>query len=408
MKRTPQPATSLTSHGMRCLGGLAMVTACCQLLACGAGPPAMPAPAPVADASADAGDSIVRPTEVAFDFAPSDLLAKRLAAFLWDSDVTDPSLVARLQAPLTAARVTQVAEEMLADPRAEAGTRAFFRWWLLLDALETLDKVDPEAVLDRELRLAMMEEAPYLGAHLTLASRGTYQDLLTGPFTFVNERLARHYQMADVSGTHFRKVAYPSGQSRVGLLTGAGLLTLFASLASPSWPAKRSWLVTDQILCTVPIRTFLPTPPLDPGRSIRQQMLDVTKDQACRPCHDILNSPGFAFIGFDSFGRWRPEAAHGPGETEGWIPAQVLPDAPRFNGPAELATLLAAREQSTRCLTRFWLQFAVDREMPGIGELSEAMKRSLEVAHHDFARSGFVLRELPLAIVRTASFAGQP
>ena len=340
-----------------------------------------------------------------FTLAAPETLASRLSLFLWNEEAKE-DLVARLQQePLDVPRLSSIADEMLSDPRAQAGVRTFFRWWLLLDRLEHLEKVDPDSVLDPALRLAMTDEAPHLGAYITLEARGTYADLLTTTFTFVNERLARHYGLSGISGDHFRRVSYPEGQNRIGLLTGTGLLTLFASLASPSWPAKRSWLITDQILCAVPIRTFLPPPPIDPNRSIREQMLTITKDGTCKGCHDTLNSPGFAFIGFDSFGRWRPEAGHGPGETEGWIPSEILADEPRFNGPEQLARLLASRDRASLCFARFWLQFAVDRKTPVTGERPEMMERSLATVHSEFARSGYQLRQLPLAIVRSRSFA---
>jgi hypothetical protein len=214
--------------------------------------------------------------------------------------------------------------------------------------------------------------------------------------------------MAGVSGGDFRRADYPVGQNRIGLLTGAGLLTLFASLATPSWPAKRGWLIDDPLLCMVPIRSFLPTPPLDPARSIRAQMIEITRPGSCMGCHQYLNSPGFALIGFDSFGRWRPEAGHGPRETEGWIPAAIMADEPHFDGLAALARLLAARPEAARCLTERWLRFALDRAAPLESALPAAGPRSAADAYAAFARSGFVLRELLLAIVRTPAFAAAP
>jgi hypothetical protein len=192
------------------------------------------------------------------------------------------------------------------------------------------------------------------------------------------------------------------------LLSGAGLLTVFSSLASPSWPAKRGWVITDQLLCTIPIRSFLPMSPPDPSRSIREQMIVATAADTCMACHKILNSPGFALIGFDSFGRWRPEAGHGPGETAGWIPRQIMADEPHFEGPEQLARLLASREEGPRCLTRHWLQFAVDRETPAQGPAPDPMRRSLDEAYQAFAGARFQLRALVLAIVRTKAFAGDP
>jgi hypothetical protein len=233
-------------------------------------------------------------------------------------------------------------------------------------------------------------------------------DLLDADYTFVDERLARHYGIDGVSGPEFRRIPYPPGQQRIGILTGAGVLTLFSSLASPSWPAKRGWLINDPLLCVLPIRTLLPTTTPDPRRSIRQQMIDVTSPAGCMGCHRVLNSPGFAFIGFDGFGRWRPEAGHGPGETAGWIAADVLADEPHFDGPAELAQLLAARQEPRRCLTSRWLEFAVDPGRQDQGPRPPAFERSVEAAHARFARSGHQLRELVLGIVGSELFLAPP
>jgi hypothetical protein len=350
----------------------------------------------------DAATAEVHPT------ASAEVMAGRLARLLWNVD-PDAALTARLAAePLTTARLTVVAEEMLSDPRARNGIRAFFRWWLLLDPLPSLDKEDPDGVLDPSLRRSMTEEAPALGVHLTLETRGTFADLLTAPFTFMDERLARHYGVAGVEGPAFRRVTYPAGQHRIGVMTGAGVLALFSSLSNPSWPAKRSWLVTDPFLCVVPIRSFLPLPAADPNRSIRQQMIAITDSPGCMVCHKYLNSPGFAFIGFDSFGRWRPAPGHGPGETAGWIPREILADEPRFDGPEELARLLASRPEASRCFASHWLRFAVDREGAAGGPVPPPLESSLAEVHAAFAASGLQLRALVTAIVRTHAFAAAP
>lgn len=104
---------------------------------------------------------------------------------------------------------------MLRDDRATSGVAAFYRWWLLLDELGTLEKDVAPETLDAPLRQAMMAEAPALGVHLTLERDGAFDELLLAPYTFVNERLARHYGIAGVTGDEMRKVpvetAPPSG-----------------------------------------------------------------------------------------------------------------------------------------------------------------------------------------------------
>jgi hypothetical protein len=374
---------------------------CISLLSCASpGPAERPEGGP---AERPDGAPVPPPADAwTFTLAPPEVLADRLAGLLWTAE-PEADLIQRLRAVSTPAALGDEADRMLADPRARAGVATLFRRWLFLGVLETLIKVDPEGVLDPPLRQAMMDEAPALGTHLTLDVPGTLRDLLTAPFTFVNERLARHYGIPGVTGPELRRVSYPDGQNRVGVMTGAGVLTLFASLSSPSWPAKRGWLVSDPLLCEFPIRSLLNPPTLDPQKSIRQQMIDTTKDSGCQGCHRTLDSPGFAFIGFDSFGRWRPERGHGPGETAGRMPATLLPDEPAFEGPAELAELLAGRPETARCFASRWLELAVDAER--WVEPPPAFERSLNAVRQSFSDSGHQLRPLVRAIVISEIFA---
>ncbi|XXT22720.1 DUF1592 domain-containing protein [Sorangium sp. So ce429] len=335
---------------------------------------------------------------------PAEQLAERMARFVWDGEA-DAALVGAIRArsPLTQSDVAETAEDMLDDPRARQGVAAFYRWWLGLDHLPPAGKEDPDGLLDGVLVAAMKEEAPTLGVHLTLEEDATFEALLTAPFTFVNERLARHYGMSGVSGAELRKVPFAE-DNRSGLLSGAGILTRFSSLSNPSWPAKRGWLVTDQILCSPVIRSFLPGVAPDPSRSIREQMISVTAGGSCMGCHDTLNSPGFAFIGFDSYGRWRPGPGQGPGETEGWIPENIMPDAPTFDGAADLARLLASRAETHRCFTRQWLQYALDRDVVVESDAPEEQQPSIDAALTAFQEADLSLRKLIVAVTRTDAF----
>jgi hypothetical protein len=342
----------------------------------------------------ESGDAVIAEPELTATAAP-DVLARRLAQLIWNAP-PDSAVNQALQVqPLTREVVAKVAEQMLADPRARVGVAAFYHHWLLFDVREP--PTEP-------LGISMQREAPALGTYLTLDTPGTFSQLLTAPFTFVDETLAGHYGIAGISGAEMQKVAYPVAEPRVGLMSGAGVLAHFSSLGPISWPAKRSWMVTDPLLCTPVIRSFLPMFMLDPSRSIRQQMIDMTVDEGCMGCHKILNSPGFAFIGFDSSGRWHPEAGAAPNETQGWIPDVIMPDAPTFDGPAALAALLAGRDETRRCFVRQWLQYAVDRSVIVNSEIPAADAASIEVALRAFAASGYQLRALIVAVTRTSSF----
>jgi hypothetical protein len=326
--------------------------------------------------------------------ATADVVARRLAAMIWDGE-PDGALVSELKAaPISREAVGGIADRMLGDPRARRGMTAFFGHWLLL-----LPEANPEP---GSLLASMQQEAPALGMYLTVDSAGTLADLLQAPYTFVDETLARHYGLTDVSGPAFRKVPYPAGQPRVGVLSGAGMLSHYSSLlpSGPSWPAKRSWMVTDPLLCTPIIRSFLPSIVPDVSRSIRQQMIDATANGTCMACHAYLNSPGFAFIGFDVKGIWHPEPGAAANETQGWIPDKIMPDAPTFEGPASLAQLLANRDETRRCYVRQWMQYAIDRKDITI-DIPEDQRASIEVALRAFAASGYRLRAAIVAVAQS-------
>jgi hypothetical protein len=190
----------------------------------------------------------------------------------------------------------------------------------------------------------------------------------------------------------------------VGVLAGAGVLTVFSGPSTPSWPSKRGWLISEWLLCRKLPPRPMAAPPPDGRRSIREQMINVTASGTCMGCHRYVDSPGFAFIGFDSFGRWRPEPGYGAGENRGWITREILPDEPHFADLPGLARLLADRAEARRCFAQQWLQFAVDRSeqvrTPDAGPLAA----SLETLYQGFQRSGFRLRALMLAIVETEAF----
>jgi hypothetical protein len=336
--------------------------------------------------------------------ASAETLAGRLVRLLWNSDSADGWVLEMLRAePLSPSRVREVASRMMDDARAREGVATFYRWWLMLDSLPPLEKVDPDGVLDAELRTSMTREAPALGVALTFDGPGTFVELLTADFTYVDERLARHYEMTGVTGPEMRRAPYPPEQRRTGVLGGAGVLTLFASLGNPSWPAKRGWLVIDPLLCAQVPSAFVKEPSPDATRSLRQQMIDITASQSCMQCHRLLNAPGFAFTQFDTFGRSRVVPGVGPDDTAGWIPEDIWPDRPSFADLGELARLLARREEVRRCFVRQWLQFALDRAQR-VAATAPADGSSVDQARAEFEASSTNLRELVLAVTRTEAF----
>jgi len=295
----------------------------------------------------------------------SDLeLASRLSFFLWSS-IPDGQLLelaehGKLQDP---AVLEQQVKRMLADTRSEALVSNFAGQWLYLRNMRSVSP-DPDSApeFDENLREAFQRETELFFGSIVREDRSVL-DLLNANYTFVNERLAKHYGIPNVYGSHFRRVTL-ADENRRGLLGQGSLLTVtsYASRTSPTLRGK--WLLAN-ILGTPP-----PPPPpnvpslkdrSDDGKilSVRQQMEQHRANPACAVCHKMMDPLGFALENFDSVGKWRSTsgAANTPIDASG-----VLPDGTKFNGPAELRKVLLSRpDQFVTTVTEKLLTYALGR-----------------------------------------------
>jgi mono/diheme cytochrome c family protein len=275
----------------------------------------------------------------------SDLeLASRLSFFLWssipDEELLNLAITQRLHEP--AVLQAQV-KRMIADARAEALVTAFTGQWL---QLRNLDKVIPDLVMfpdfDDNLRQAFRKETEMFFASIMRENRNTL-DLLNGDYTFVNERLARHYGIPGVYGTRFRRVEL-TDTNRRGLL-GQGSILSLTSVANRTSPIIRGKYV---------ISNFLNTPPLPPPPNVPQLEASAPKDRpstvreqlelhrsnpVCASCHRNIDPIGFALENFDAIGQWQATTREGLKIDS----AGVLVDGTPINGPVELRKALLAR-----------------------------------------------------------------
>lgn len=239
-------------------------------------------------------------------------LASRLSYFLWaqgpDAELLRVAASGTLSSP--AALRAQVAR-MLADPRAEALSTRFASQWL---RLQDLHQVHPDALqfpmYDRSLALAMQRETELFFDSIVREDRSVF-DLITANYTFANERLARHYRVPNVTGSHYRKVTM-TDDYRQGLLGHGSILTL-TSIADRTSPVLRGkWVL--EVLFGIPPP---PPPPNVPdlattratagGRtlSVRERMEEHRANPACTSCHKVIDPLGLALDGFDVTGAWR-------------------------------------------------------------------------------------------------------
>jgi len=289
-------------------------------------------------------------------------LASRLSFFLWssipDDELLDLAERGVLGKPEELARQTR---RMLADPRSRTLVTSFATQWL---QLRNLDSASPDGRLfpdfDDNLRQAMRIETQMLFAEV-LGGDGSALDLLTSDHTFLNERLAKHYAIPHVYGSHFRRVAVGPQERRGGLLTQASVLTV-TSYATRTSPVLRGKWVLENLVGTPPPPPLPDVPALDDSAvsaslPVRERLQQHRAKAACAVCHDRIDPPGFALENFDAVGRWRTLEEGKPVDVSGG-----LGDGSVFSGVSGLQEALLKRPGTfLNALAEKLLTFALGR-----------------------------------------------
>jgi hypothetical protein len=327
--------------------------------------------------------------------------ATRLSYLLWGTMPDDELFAAagarRLSTP---EEIEAQARRMMGDPRTRATVGSFFRQWLQLDEINSLDKdtaVFPS--FDGKLRPHLRGEIETFIDHVVWEGGGLH-DLLTASYTFLNRPLAEYYGVSGPAGDAFERVELDPAR-HAGILTQAGIL---ASLAKPnqSSPVHRGKWVRERLLC----EELMPPPPnvevtppnLDPGLTTRERFWEHRASPFCSTCHEMMDPIGLGFEHFDGAGLWR--------ETENGLAIDdsgelVGTDVPgEFQGVVELAHRLADSEQVRDCVTTSWFRFAFGRSE------AEADAGSLESLRRSFGDGD--VRELVIGATRTDAFLYLP
>jgi hypothetical protein len=298
----------------------------------------------------------------------SDLeLASRLSFFLWssipDDELLDVAIRGKLRDP---AVLEQQVRRMLADARSQTLASNFAAQWLYLRDVEAKTP-SPRLFPDFNLDLAQdFERETELFLESIFSEDRSVLDLLNANYTFVNERLARHYGIRNVFGTNFRRITYSDDSPRRGLL-GHGSVLMLTSYANRTSPVLRGKYVLGNILGAPP-----PPPPpnvpalvteaKDSGKrlSMRESMAQHRNNPVCATCHARMDPIGFALDNFDAVGRWRMVDESGTKID----PSGVFPDGTKFEGVAELRQLLLRRpEQFVGTLTENLLTYSLGRSL---------------------------------------------
>ncbi len=331
----------------------------------------------------------------------SDLeLASRLSFFLWSS-LPDDELLALASAGQLGddAVLNGQVRRMLADPRAETLTTNFASQWL---HLRNLDAVRPDARLfpdfDDNLRQGLRRETQLLFQSVVDEDRSVV-DLLTADYTFVNERLARHYDIPNVYGDHFRRIALPEDSPRAGLLGHGSILTV-TSYATRTSPVLRGKWILENLLGTPPPPPPANVPPLEENKSrlhavsMRDRMEAHRRNPSCAVCHRIMDPAGLSMENFDAIGRWRDVQAGAAIDASG-----NLPGGQAFVGAAGLRRALLDRpEVFVGTMTEKLLTYALGR---GLDHADAPDVRGIvRAASDDDYRFSLIV----LGVVRSAPF----
>ncbi len=313
----------------------------------------------------------------------SDLdMASRLSFFIWsslpDDELIDLAVEGRLQQP-------QVLEaqirRMLADERAEMLARDFAAQWLYL---RNLRATTPDMLVfpdfDDNLRQSLTRETELLFAEIVRKDRPV-NELLSADYTYLNERLAKHYGIAGIYGDQFRRVQV-TDERRIGLLGHASILTL-SSYANRTSPVSRGNYVLTNILGTPPPEPppNVPALPEDTGEkmTMRQQMERHREDSACAGCHALMDPIGLALERYDGIGRWRDSQDGIPIDSNAGA-VHVLRNFGPIDGPVALREAIVSEpERFVRVAVEKLLTYGLGRgleyyDMPVVRNIAEAAR----------------------------------
>ena len=329
-------------------------------------------------------------------------IASRLSFFLWSSIPDDTLLdVASKGGLKSPAGLDQQVRRMLSDPKSQAFIDNFVGQWLQLRNLKTKQPNSHEFPdFDDNLRTALGTEAELFVASIMREDRSVL-DLMTANYTFVNERLAHHYGIPNVYGTHFRRVTLKD-ETRYGLL-GKGAVLMVTSHPHRTSPVLRGKWILENVLGSPPPPPPDVVPPFeeDAGaakpKSVRERMEQHRRNPACASCHRMIDPAGLALENFDATGAWRTR----DGGTRG-APVDAtgqLVDGTQINGVVELrAALLREPETFVRTLTEKLMTYAVGRG------LTATDMPAVRTVVRDTARDQYRFSSVILEIVRSVPF----
>jgi Protein of unknown function (DUF1592)/Protein of unknown function (DUF1588)/Protein of unknown function (DUF1595)/Protein of unknown function (DUF1587)/Protein of unknown function (DUF1585) len=336
-------------------------------------------------------------------------MANRLSYFLWGSPPDAALVAAAASGKLNdAAGVAEQAARLIDDPKARRVTQFFFDSYLPINALNDQSR-EPEMypTFNGRIGSLMHEETSTFLEHEIFEGTGTWDSILTAPFTFVNEELAGYYGISGVEGEEFRKVDLDTTK-RLGLLTQGALMT-GTTVSNYTNPVRRGGFLLSHILCIEvplpPAELLARAKPPEPytGKTGRERYTIHSQDTECASCHALLDPPGFGLENFDAVGLWR--------DTENDVTIDASGSAVgigAFSGPVELIQRIAESTMTHACFAKQWQTFAYGRELHTVTTPDQAADPA-DVCNANklsqaFEASGHNVKQLLLDLTQTDAF----
>lgn len=331
-------------------------------------------------------------------------MASRLSYFLWGTMPDDDLFAAAASGELaTPEGVLAHATRMLESDRARTMVRFFFDNLLPISALSSLER-DAEhfPTFSASVGALLREETQTFLAHTIFEGSGSWHEVLTAPFTYVNAPLAAYYGIEGVTGETFQRVDLDTSK-RLGLLTQGGVVagTIHSNETNP---VVRGSFIVQKLMCIpIPLPTGdilaeIKPPDPDSGATARERFSQHSEDPACRSCHVMMDPVGLALENFDPVGLWRDTENGVTIDARGGVPGSNS----ELDGPVALARAIAEAPQTHDCIVRHWTNFA-------FGQTSGSEDQcTLQPLQEGFVASDSNLRDLLLAMTQSPAFLYLP
>jgi hypothetical protein len=332
-------------------------------------------------------------------------LASRLSFFIWSSIPDEQLMAAAVSGKLAEpAELRRQVRRMIADPRANALVDNFASQWFHLQQLASAERDSKD--FDDNLRFAMEQETKLLFEHVMRGNR-PITELLDADYTYLNDRLARHYGIGGVKGGYFRRVSLPDNSPRRGILGQASILTI-TSVANRTSPVIRGAWVLENILGVPPS----PPPPgvetnldenLQAPASLRERLRQHRENPACASCHNMMDPIGLALENFDQTGKWRTLDGPFPIDASG-----RLVDGTVLKGSVDLRDAMRMRADSfasnavTKMMTYALGRPVTHHEMPAVRTVLDGTRsrdwRFVDLVLGVVESQPFLTRTKPIAV----------